>query len=306
MVPKLLSALEFRSNNERHRPVMQALELVKRFADTKLRTFPEEEKVPLDGVVRGLWRDAVVEKDAAGHDRVNRVTYEVAVREALREQLRCKEIWVIGANRYRNPDEDLPADFEANREAHYNALDLPLDADRFINELQNEMREALGTLDAGLKKNPAVRIGPKGGGWITLTPLDKQPDPPNLAAFKAELNATWPMTSLLDMVKEADLRLGFTDVLKSPTAYETLERSVLQPRLLRHLGFRHHGLCLRFQTPRRLGSESHHSMARTLWWARHHDLLARRAEFAVHPLAAQIAVLLRSRLNDRGCDPSLH
>jgi TnpA family transposase len=62
--------------------------------------------------------------------------------------------------------------------------------------------------------------------------LDKQPDPPNLKAFKAELNATWPMTSLLDMVKETDLRLGFTDVLKSPTAYETLERSVLQPRLL--------------------------------------------------------------------------
>jgi len=77
-----------------------------------------------------------------------------------------------------------------------------------------------------------VCIGPKGGGWITLTPLDKQPDPPNLKAFKAELNATWPMTSLLDMVKETDLRLGFTDVLKSPTAYETLERSVLQPRLL--------------------------------------------------------------------------
>jgi len=40
------------------------------------------------------------------------------------------------------------------------------------------------------------------------------------------------MTSLLDMVKETDLRLGFTDVLKSPTAYESLERSVLQPRLL--------------------------------------------------------------------------
>ena len=116
MVPKLLAALEFRSNNERHRPVMQALELVKRFADTKLRTFPAEEEVPLDGVVRGLWRDAVVEKDAAGRDRVNRVTYEVAVLEALREQLRCKEIWVVGANRYRNPDEDLPADFEANRD----------------------------------------------------------------------------------------------------------------------------------------------------------------------------------------------
>jgi hypothetical protein len=169
MVPKLLAALEFRSNDERHYPVMQALELVKRFADTKVRTFPADEEVPLDGVVRGLWRDAVVEveKDAASRDRINRVTYEVAVLETLREQLRCKEIWVVGANRYRNPDEDLPADFEANRDQYYEALDLPLDADRFISQLQDEMREALGTLNGGLKKNADVRIGPKGGGWIT-------------------------------------------------------------------------------------------------------------------------------------------
>ncbi len=252
MVPKLLASLEFRSNNERHRPVMQALELVKRFADTKLRNFPVEEKVPLDGVVRCLWRDAVVEKDAVGRDRVNRVTYEVAVLEALREQLRCKEIWVVGANRYRNPDEDLPADFEANRDEHYKALNLPLDANRFVAQLQDEMREALRTLDAGLKKNPAVRISAKGGGWITLTPLDKQPDPPTLTAFKAELNATWPMTSLLDMVKETDLRLGFTDALKSPTAYETLERSVLQPRLLLCL----HGIGTNAGLQRMAGLES--------------------------------------------------
>jgi hypothetical protein len=39
----------------------------------------------------------------------------------------------------------------------------------------------------------------------TPTPLDAQPDPPNLTALKAEITATWPMTSLLDMVKEADL-----------------------------------------------------------------------------------------------------
>ncbi len=232
MVPKLLAALEFCSNNDRHRRVMQALELVKRFADTKLHTFPIDVEVPLDGVVRGLWRDAVMEKDAAGRERVNRITYEIAALEALREQLRCKEIWVVGANRYRNPDDDLPTDFDENREAYYQALNLPLDADRFITDLQTEMREALSAFDAGLKKNPFVRIGSKSGSWITLTPLDAQPDPPNLTALKAELNALWPMTSLLDMVKETDLRLGFTDVLKSPTSYETLDRAVLQPRLL--------------------------------------------------------------------------
>ena len=232
MVPTLLAALEFRSNNDRHRPVMDALDLVKRFADTKVHTFPADMEVPLDGVVRGLWREAVMERDAAGRDRVNRVTYEIAVLEALRERLRCKEIWVVGANRYRNPDDDLPADFEQNREDYYRALNLPLDVERFIADLQAEMRAALSTFDAGLKKNPSVRLSSKGGGWITLTPLDAQPDPPNLTALKAELNVLWPMTSLLDMVKEADLRLSFTDALKSPTSYESMDRSVLQPRLL--------------------------------------------------------------------------
>src|ERR1019366_6240551 len=46
------------------------------------------------------------------------------------------------------------------------------------------------------------------------------------------LNALWPMTSILDMVKETDLRLGFTEALRSPTSYETMDSSVLQPRLL--------------------------------------------------------------------------
>lgn len=232
MVPTLLAALEFRSHNDRHRPVMQALDFVKRFADTKVHTFPPDVDVPLDGVVHGLWHDAVMEQDSVGRNRVNRMTYEIAVLEALRERLRCKEIWVVGANRYRDPDEDLPADFDENREAYYQALHLPLNADRFITDLQAEMREALSTFDAGLQKNPYVRIGPKGGGWITLTPLDAQPEPPNLTALKAELNAIWPMTSLLDMVKETDLRLGFTEALKSLTSYETMERAVLQPRLL--------------------------------------------------------------------------
>jgi hypothetical protein len=42
----------------------------------------------------------------------------------------------------------------------------------------------------------------------------------------------WPMTSLLDMLKETDFRVGFTDTFKSPTAWETMDRVALQPRLL--------------------------------------------------------------------------
>ena len=40
------------------------------------------------------------------------------------------------------------------------------------------------------------------------------------------------MTGLLDMLKETDLRVGFTDDFRSPTPFENLDRSALQQRLL--------------------------------------------------------------------------
>ena len=60
----------------------------------------------------------------------------------LREQLRCKEVWVAGADRYRNPDKDLPADFGARRNEYYAALDLPRSASAFIAGLQEDMGRA--------------------------------------------------------------------------------------------------------------------------------------------------------------------
>jgi len=116
MLPIVLGALTFRSNNQDHRPVLDALALVRRHLDSKLHCYPPEESVPV------AWRDTVIERAAQGRARINRITYEICALQALREQLRCKEIWVEGADRYRNPDEDLPADFETQRDEHYAAL----------------------------------------------------------------------------------------------------------------------------------------------------------------------------------------
>ena len=238
ILPPLLTTLEFRSNNEQHRPVIRALELLKKYVDSKIRTFPPQEDIPIDGVVRGLWQEAIQEKDKDGIPRVNRITYEICALEALREQLRCKEIWVVGANRYRNPDEDLPADFEIRRGAYYEALRLPQDAKSFTSGVRQEMEEALETLNRGLPKNPHVKILENGNGWISLSPLEAQPEPVGLTALKTELGQRWPMTSLLDILKETELRVGFTEVFRSPTAYENLDRDILRERLLLSL----HGL----------------------------------------------------------------
>lgn len=232
MVPKFLDVLEFRSNNEVHRPVIQALELLKKYADSQQRYYSAEDKVPIEGVLRSGWREILLEKDALGHERINRINYEISVLQALRERLRCKEIWVVGANRYRNPDEDLPVDFEVQRQAYYQALTLPTDAEAFITSLQLKMSQALEELDQELPQNPQVNITSKGNGWIRVSPLEKAPQPTNLARLKAEIGQLWPMTSLLDILKEADLRVNFTTQFKSMGTREILERGTLQKRLL--------------------------------------------------------------------------
>ena len=57
-----------------------------------------------------------------------------------------------------------------------------------------------------------------------------QEEPRNLGRLKGEIGRRWPMTSLLDILKEVDLRLDFTQHFKSPAAREVLEREVLRKR----------------------------------------------------------------------------
>ena len=232
MLPPLLATLEFRSNNATHQPLIRALALLKQYLPSRVRTYPVEEDVPLEGVIREHWREAVVETDAQGRQRINRLTYEMGVLQALRDQLRCKELWVVGADRYRNPDEDVPQDFAVRRPTYYAALNLPTQAEAFIQHVQQEMRDELAALDRTLSRNADVEILPKAKGWIKLSPLAPQPEPPNLLALKMEITKRLPMTSLLDVLKETDLRVDFTRFFRSPTPWENLDRATLQYRLL--------------------------------------------------------------------------
>jgi len=233
MVPMLVNMLDIRSNNTAHQPVADALALVKRYASTASIYYPMDEAVPIAGVVRPMWRDLVVEKDKEGETRINRVNYELCVLDALQEKLRSRELWVVGANKYRNPDDDLPKDFEEKRTEYYEALGHPEKAEAFINTLSQEMTDALTSFDQALPTlSDHVRILDKKGGWISLTPLTAQPEPQNLRKLKAEIVKRWGITSLLDILKEADLRIGFTQHFKSSASREVLDREILQIRLL--------------------------------------------------------------------------
>jgi hypothetical protein len=100
--------------------------------------------------------------------RIHRITYEMCVLQVLRDQLRCKERWVVEADRYRNLDDDVPSDFAGQRPTYSAALTLPSQAEDFLRQTQQEMRDELTASNHTLPHNTDVEILPTGKGWIKL------------------------------------------------------------------------------------------------------------------------------------------
>ena len=232
MVPEILKVLTFRSNNRIYQPVIKALELIERYAKSSQITYPEQEIVPIRDVIRSGWQSTVVETDSEGRSRINRINYEMGVLTSLRDRLRSKEIWVEGADHFRNPDTDLPQDFDTQREHYYGVLNQPLSPGEFIGNLKQAMHAALAQFNNGLSANPFVQILQRPSGWIRVSPLPAQPEPTQLRYLKAEVEQRWSMVNLLDMLKETDLRVGLSREFRSTASREALEPATLQKRLL--------------------------------------------------------------------------
>jgi len=234
IVPQLVAALDFRSTNTAHRPVLEGIELIRRYVFRTERLYPVDEPVPIDGVVPPAWRTLITVTDKEGNSRVNRINYEICVLQALRERLRCKEIWVQGAMKWRNPEQDLPASFDTERPRHYEAIRKPLDPSEFIDRLKANLTDGLDKLNAYIADPDTndIKISEKRNGWITVSPLQALPEPANLGRLKHELNGRWPATPLLDMLKEVELRLGITDSFETAASREILPTETLRRRLL--------------------------------------------------------------------------
>ena len=183
-------------------------------------------------MVQDDWHDLVLDERENG--RVNRIAFEMCVLDTLRDKVRCKEIWVEGAGRFRNPDDDLPHDFERRRVEYYEALEQPSQASVFVQALKTKMTLALERCDQTLPTNEGVRIliSKKGKGRISVSPLVEQEEPTNIRGLTAALVRRWPMTNLLDLLKDTELRVGFTEALRGAGTREALERHTLQRRLL--------------------------------------------------------------------------
>lgn len=233
MLPALLAALEFRCNDTAYRPVMAALDLLGRYreVDGKVRFYGAGETVPFDGVVPKAWRKAVVDEK----DRIERIPYELCVRWRCEDALRHREVYVAGAGRWRNPEDDLPADFEASRDVHYAELRQPLDPSEFIADLHQCMGAALERFDVALADGIAggLRISRRRGeSFITVPKLQPLESPRMLGVLKEEGARRWGTLDLLDVFKDAGFLTEFTEEFASVSSREIFDRDPLRRQLL--------------------------------------------------------------------------
>lgn len=204
------------------RLVLSALEWIRSKMDDGCRSVSAQD-VPIDEVVPARWRSSVIDDDG----RVNRISYELCVLTQLRDCIRSKGIWVFGADRYRNPDDDLPRDFEVRRDAYYSGLNLTPDARAFTAGIRAELEDELRLLNETIPRNDKVRLLWRGENRISITPFKPLAEPKGLEAVKGEIGQRWPMTGLLDVLKEAAPNTGLLDAFEIESPADPFQRDQL-------------------------------------------------------------------------------
>ena len=226
----IIDCLDFHSNNI---DFLEAIKLIKRYQKSKLKHYPLEENVLLDGLISKQQQKEIIERDETNHVRILRKDYECAIFKLLRLKLKHKEVWVSGAYKYRDPIDDLPKDFDENREKYFTILDAPLIAQDFIDTIKGEMSHHITVFDDGFPNNELVNIVKrKSKYWIELTPLEKIEEPKFIQRLKDAVLAKWGVIDLLDVLKEVDLRENFTSCFSSAGNREILDRETIRKRLL--------------------------------------------------------------------------
>lgn len=236
MLPLILENLTFCSNNQ-YQPVIDALKVIKKYMSSDLEYFPEDENVPIQGVVPPSWHKSVIH-NIKGKKRVHRKMYELSTLQQAEKGLKCREIWAKDARLYRNPDEDMPPDWgdDNKRAACYVSLKQPTEGKAFVDEERKRMITTLKEFNSNLPENLHVKItgrkGNEGRGLFSVEKLKPQEEPTNLTRIKDTIKKQYGMIELLDIMVEADKLTDFTRYFTHSGTKEVRSRESLRPLLI--------------------------------------------------------------------------
>ena len=236
----LVDALDFDTDSRLH-PLLKTLRFIRKLKqfETTRRGIAIKQRLyaasTLEQLVPKTWLPLVI---TSYHDNNQKVainwhSLELSLFAVMQIELDVKNIWIKQAFRYRNPEYDLPLDFDENEDFYFKLLNLPKDPKVFINNLKKRLQDNLKELNDSIVNNPKVKIKKrKKKGSIRLTPFEPQPEPLNLDILKTTIAKTWPHLQLIDILKEAAHRIGFLERFQGAGSREAIPKIKLSKRLL--------------------------------------------------------------------------
>ncbi|MBF0398926.1 MAG: Tn3 family transposase, partial [Desulfobacterales bacterium] len=235
MLKPVFDTLVFKANNPAHKPIILGLNIIKKYLDTKHIYYPDEEKIP-EGIITGHWNDIIYD-DTKNNCRIIKYYFEICVLQKLEKALKCKEIWVEGAYFYRNPDTDLPQDWNDRRIEYCNKFKIPEKAEDFIEPIRKEMTKILNdTNDFFAKKqdNDVYIYYPGGGekGLFRIPKIEARPERPILKDIKSEIIKQWGMIDLMDVLVEADRQVNILKFFHTTGQRQILKQEDARERLM--------------------------------------------------------------------------
>lgn len=228
---QLLDAFVFKSNSIEGNALLDAIKTIKQNRELSERYYPKDVSAPIKNVIPSQWMNLVVINDG-NVKKIHRNNYEIAVFEELRLKLSCKIIWIEGAHRYRNPADDLPKDFDEKREHYFKLAGLPLNAKEFTAPRKKALHENLKALNDTILANKNVKIINKNGGRIRITPYAPQAESANIKKLHEAIKKEYGTINLIDILKEVELQIKFTEKLHTKASRKNLKKEVLRYRLL--------------------------------------------------------------------------
>ena len=234
MMKPVLDTLVFRANNPTNIPFISGIGLVHKHIESKTKYYPDSEDIPYE-IVPPKWEEVVFEHNNKG-THVVRQYFELFILQKLRNALKNKEIWIEGTYKFRNPDLDLPCDWNIRRIEYFQKLHVPMNPHQFVESIKQEMSQALDKVNEYFNKKRDVYIYYPGTGdekgYIRIPKLIKQPDRPIIQDIKGDVLKRWGTLDLLDILIETDRQVHLTDYFHSSAQRQALGDKAVKERLL--------------------------------------------------------------------------
>lgn len=115
---------------------------------------------------------------------------------------------------------------------YYNSLGLPLKVEEFIHPRKQALHDSLKKLNDTILTNKKVEITNKNGGHIKISPYEPQAESVNLKKLHEAIKKEYGTINLIDILKEVELEIKFSENLHTKASRKNLEKEVLRYRLL--------------------------------------------------------------------------